>query len=33
MFNSLQCTDEYNFSRDGIRHMNAREFLLSEEWR
>ena len=25
--------DEFDFSRDGIRHMNAREFLLSEEWR
>ena len=24
--------DEFDFSRDGIRHMNAREFLLSGEW-
>ena len=24
--------DEFNMSRDGIKHMNIRQFLLKPEW-
>lgn len=24
--------DEFDFSRDGVRHMNIRDFLLADEW-
>lgn len=24
--------DEFDMSRDGLKHMNIREFLLSEKW-
>ena len=24
--------DEFNMSRDGLKHMNIREFLLTEQW-
>ena len=24
--------DEFNMSRDGIKHMNVRDFLLADKW-
>jgi hypothetical protein len=24
--------DDFDMSREGIKHMNIREFLLSEQW-